>query len=239
MNRRDFFVATAGGLLLSHGQRLAIANDAANRIGYQNGLTIDDSFGPTERGILEEACARFYSRFLQPYYPYEVGWGDAWSWVTDKHISDYKEGVEAKSIFYSDWIAMWRFFANENNGFPPITLNFVNVPRGDFVAQALYDTIVIADWPNDTPYTGEFNIDINDWYLNNGEYPFGSDSNYWAGVIAHECWHNLGHKHPSSRDDPNYYLYQMVLHEMAVMQDGSIRYGDKLPFPVYCRRHPG
>ena len=55
-------------------------------------------------------------------------------------------------------------------------------------------------------------------------------------MIAHELLHNLGHMHLSSRSEPDYYLYQMILVEMSVMTDGKAEYGEKIVTPVLCKR---
>ena len=266
MNRRRFIESVVGGIAgvqLLAGPPSVVAYDAAHRIRTHNGITIDNQFGNVERRILSDALAHFYARFLQPYRPGDYGrdrvfrareWNNAYSDVTARHVGHYQAGVNDRNIFGQDWLDMWRHFVNAGKAFPPITLKFVHAANGNFVAQAHLDLILINSFPNDTPYTrtgrtaakdgvesrAEFEIDINDWYLGNGaagrQY---LDPVFWAGVIAHEAWHNLGHGHPAGRGVANYYQHQIVLHEMCVMQDSSIRYGLEASTPVYCRRHPG
>jgi hypothetical protein len=269
MNRRRFLSTLGAGISaawLFGSPSTVVAYDPAHRIRRTNGWTIDPQFGRRETQILTDALARFYERFLQSY-----GWGDyvgpnrtfrlrndsdAWDNVTQRHVDHYRPGVNTRNIFVADWRAMRAHFVTDGKPFPPLTLRFINHPRAGFVAQAHYDMILINDFPNDTAYTttgrtakngggvasrGEFDIEINDWYLANDQQVgrHSSDPNYWAGVISHEAWHNLGHGHPPRRSDPNYYQHQMVLHEMCIMQNSSIRYGHESATPVYCRRHPG
>jgi hypothetical protein len=258
MNRRKFLASLSGGMagLCFLGTGSARAYDPAHRIRSQNGIRIDNRFGNTERRILNDALCHFYAKFLQPYSPRGITrWADAAYNVTGRLVDRYGRD-NARHIFYAEWLKMWQHFVHSGRGFPPINLKFINEPQGYFVAQAHLDMIRINDWPSDTPYSstgrndgvvsrGEFDIEINDWHLANdariGRH--SSDPIYWAGVIAHEAWHNLGHGHPGpaegGRGHPQYYVHQMVLHEMCVMQDTSIRYGTRLSRPVYCRRHPG
>jgi hypothetical protein len=244
MNRRKFLASVTGGVagVCCFGSSPAVAFDETHRIRKTDGWTIDERFGATERAILTTALGNFYARFLQPYRPVRNGqileWNYAGSWVTGTHVGHYEEGTKPADIFYADWLDMWRHFVDSGKAFPPVTLRFVSEENAGFVAQADYDTILIRSWPNDNPYRGKFIIDINDWYLANGDYAYGSDPKYWGGVIAHEAWHNLGHRHPKHRSDEGYYQYQMILHEMCVMQDSNIRYGAQLATPVYCRRPP-
>jgi hypothetical protein len=262
MNRRTFLASVAGGVgaFCGLGTRPALAYDDAHRIRKTAGWTIDNDFGRVERQILTDALGHFYARFLQPYAPGDYGgdrvwrardWSNAFSDVTARHIGHYVDGFGERKIFGADWTDMWRHFVDAGKPFPPVTLKFVSVERAGFVAQAHYDMILINSFPNDVAYQatnrddnvksrGEFEIEINDWYLGNrAEGRHYVDPVYYAGVIAHEAWHNLGHGHPLRRSDANYYQHQIVLHEMCIMRNSSIRYGDEAGTPVYCRRHPG
>ena len=72
-------------------------------------------------------------------------------------------------------------------------------------------------------------MEINAAFLFSRKAPYFSNRDYWAGVIAHEALHNLGHSHPSSRGDSNYYHHQMIVVEALVMSNGKSRYGDRNP----------
>lgn len=46
---------------------------------------------------------------------------------------------------------------------------------------------------------GTFRIKLNHYNLGSASHARGKDVNYWAGVIAHELLHNLGHTHPHGK----------------------------------------
>lgn len=74
---------------------------------------------------------------------------------------------------------------------------------------------------------GDFSIALNSWYLGGGE-PY-SDPNYWAGTIAHEMLHNLGHLHAENRGAADYSRCQLIAHERALYYDGKYRRGLERP----------
>ncbi len=260
MNRRNFLASATCSVtgLCFFGVRSTFAWEPAHRIRTTNGWTIDQRFGNTERGILTAALGNFYARFLQPYRPGDFDgagvfrqreWSNAHASVSELHVANSRQGIWDRDIFYADWLAMWQHFVHNRRPFPHITLKFVEDRQANFVAQAYLDLIKINEWGSEEPCSrtnnpisrGEFEIEVNDWHLANDRV-FGrhsSDPVYWGGMIAHEAWHNLGHRHPPGRNSPNYYQHQMILHEMCVMQDSGIRYGFQSGVPVYCRRHPG
>lgn len=244
MNRRTFLnSALASSAVLLGGSTDVLAYNPKYKIPKFPYWYIDRRFGAREREILEGGLALFQERFLQNYGPTgetkdgdTVTWSSTYHSVTDEHAGDFKSSVSRSKMFYSDWLDMWQHFVHNEKPFPSITLKYKNVPKGGFVAQAPLDEILIKDYPNSTTHKGEFKIYINDWYVNNGDYSWSDSADYWAGTIAHEAWHNLGHQHPSSRTSRTYYWHQLIIHEMCVMLDRSVRYGSEHDTPVRCSR---
>lgn len=79
--------------------------------------------------------------------------------------------------------------------------------------------------------TGDFRIVLNTHFLGGaGHY---SDPYYWAGTIAHEMLHNLGHLHSTDREDPRYSQCQLIAHERSVYYNGRYRRGLERPM-VLC-----
>jgi len=206
-----------------------------------DGYTIDPQFGPAESRLLKDALAIFYERFLQ-YHPAgcpELCTRTAYKWEAINR-SHFKSAEDSRDIIE---VQRSRLSMNNSLGkaFPHVELEYANVDE-DWLAKAHVGIVKISPGIEDEeagpyPVTGTFKILINDFYLNNAsKYRHYSSPAYWAGVIAHEALHNLGHRHAQSRDDPQYYRYQMIIIEHLVMKGGMVRYGDLNPTPVLCRK---
>lgn len=249
--RKLLFMGSAGALSIAVPSTV-LAAQSGNRILTCEGYTIDAQFGVKERAILTDAIGTFYARFLQHYYDWESAFYKTAAYHFQENVVPDYSGYpferygEARYWTHALMARMRYYFLPKSPSslglpFPHITINYVNEPSEDFVAQAKVGIMHMhdaghRDGPN---WTGRFELDVNDWYVANGDYESGFDSDYWAGVIAHELLHNLGLRHPPSREEPSYYRHQLILWEMAVMQDAPVRYGARLAHPVRCRRHPG
>ncbi|WP_339749728.1 hypothetical protein [uncultured Rubinisphaera sp.] len=75
--------------------------------------------------------------------------------------------------------------------------------------------------------SGDFKIHLNTYYL--GAEGYLSSPSFWAGTIAHEMLHNLGHLHIKDRSNPNYSRCQLIAHERAVYYQGAYRRGLNRP----------
>lgn len=72
--------------------------------------------------------------------------------------------------------------------------------------------------------SGEFKIHLNRYHIGRaGDY---SAHEFWAGVIAHEMLHNLGHSHP--KDDYDEFL-QIMSFQNAIRTNGTYKSGAKAP----------
>lgn len=78
---------------------------------------------------------------------------------------------------------------------------------------------------------GEFVLALNTFLVGGGGHL--SDPVFWAGTIAHEMLHNLGHLHIVDRNDPQYDRCQLIAHERAVYYGGKYRRGMNRP-AVLC-----
>jgi hypothetical protein len=203
------------------------------------GYTIDKAFGPEERSLLTDGLAFFYRRFLQ----------DHWAFIPElettarvKLADDFPRSNFKGASDEHDYLR-WQFNsmrAAAYSSFPMVQLAYGYEKEGGWVARAHTTIIKPPTWGiNDPGYVGHFIIEVNDYYVNNrhagAQYV---NPEYWAGAIAHEALHNLGHLHPPSRSDPDYYLHQMVLIEGLVMTNGSSRYGGQTQTPILCKPRP-
>ena len=207
-----------------------------------DGYDIGGQFGGTETQILTDALAVFYERFLRTHTmgcP-ELCTRSAYKWEPDKSQfdsdSDERDYIESQR---------WRFLANQANGFsfPNVELEYAYAEE-DWLARAHVGIVkVLHRDPDESgekyPVEGSFKMEINDYYVNNTrKNAHYAHPAYWAGVIAHEALHNLGHQHPPSRSDSQYYLHQMIIVEHLVMTGDKVRYGESNPTPVLCQRRP-
>lgn len=120
-------------------------------------------------------------------------------------------------------------------GFPRLRINAQYVPRADWVGRAPVGTVktVFGAAPPQFGLTGgasqwrppvtegSFEITLNKAYLGERDYSLGRDEAYWAGVIAHEMLHNLGHTHPEG-------VYDGVFirdYQNAIRHNGTYRPG--------------
>jgi hypothetical protein len=77
---------------------------------------------------------------------------------------------------------------------------------------------------------GEYKINVNTFWLGGGG--IRSDANVWAGVIAHEMLHSLGHTH--DKDEYGDHL-QINAFQQAVRANGLYRRASPVP-PFRCGR---
>jgi hypothetical protein len=237
MNRRGF-VSSLVSVPLALSADWAAAVDPNFAIKETRGINIDPAFGTQERQILRKALILFYSRFLQYYKPNGLlDWDTAFYHVLPGTLGQYEEGVDPADIFYDQWYRMYTHFIKGPWKFPALRLNKVVDTSASFVAQTRPNTIMLYPVGSSKSHEGSFDIDINDWYLNNAKMGQRSrDPNYFSGVIAHEAWHNLGHSHPK-QDDRNYYRHQMIVMEGCIMRDANIQYGQNFEATL-CRPKP-
>jgi hypothetical protein len=232
-------------------QSCDVRYDKPGRITSIDDYEIDGQFGRAETELLKNALGYFYERFLQDHFrvmPELLT--RAGSSCTDKlsSDSDYTFGdnkITEEGIMFRQftWMQMRDGPAARGGNqrgraaFPKVTLEYADADE-DWLARARLGIVNVALHRADR-YRGTFVIEVNDHYLNNSSLgQHYAHPEYWAGVIAHEALHNLGHKHLPSRSDDGYYQYQLTLIEYLVMTNGKARYGDENPTPVLCRPRP-
>lgn len=242
LDRRRFLTHSAHASLLAAGGLLlpTASFGAEERYKIKNiaGFTIDfrEEFGPLKE-LLTKALGRFYARFLQVPNPPEI-FTEAGVDLVDGFKKDDYDGASDRDILNHQLTRM-RTALNAGEEFPHITIEY-GFEKANWAARAQVNLMrVTCDDRFKCKFDGQFKLQVNAYYLNNAALGrHYADPTYWAGVIAHELWHNLGHGHPGSRDDKDYYLYQIILAEMSVMNDGKVKYGDRNAIPVLCMRHP-
>jgi len=190
---------------------------------------IDNRFGTAERMILAQACQlaveRMQSTEIRSKVSQLSGFASLSSSVMSRsHATDTSE---------SRWNLLGRQLATLSlpNGpydsepaFPNIYILYGSeAPRGGgsgWLGRAYLDLVTVywdsaqGEWKQ----KGKFVLTINDYFVARGQRY--SDPNDWAGTIAHEMLHNLGHSHPDS-SDPNYSKFQINVLDALVQNYGS------------------
>jgi hypothetical protein len=218
-----------------------VAYSSDHHIRTIDGYEIDSRFSNAKQRFLTDALALFYERFLQLHWRVMPELGTkAGVKLADNFPTDSFDGVEDKREYMQrQFIRM-----SPQETFPHVKLVYAYEEGGDWLARAYLGTVRVwsaldSDFAAKGRYSGSFEIEMNDSYVGNGQAGrHYARPEYWAGVIAHEALHNLGHAHLPSRSDAGYYLYQMILIEHLVMTNGRARYGDTNPTPVLCMRRP-
>ncbi len=122
--------------------------------------------------------------------------------------------------------------------FPDIEITFRNEPPAEgelgWLGKARYDVVNVywSNARNRWQKSGSFKVAINAHFLFKNK--IYSNSEYWAGIVAHEMAHNLGHRHPKSTH-PDYKKYQINVLATAIQNYGQSYAGPSRPrFPVYA-----
>lgn len=206
----------------------------------REGHEIAAGFTRDERRLLEEAMAIFYRRFLSDevlhaddnccFERARINVGDNFPF---QDFNDFNLPSDRWLLLIQLNLLQTKVLGSGKVKFPKVRLNYQNVPEGKYLAQAYVGVMRVATGHDG--FAGKFELDVNAWYLHNARQADLSNPIYWAGVIAHELLHNLGHSHPQGRADADYYKTQLVVYEHALRANGQYTFGDEKT-PVLCRR---
>jgi hypothetical protein len=189
---------------------------------------IDPEFNSVERNIIEEALRIAVSRLQQKRNWEQIQERYSYAWVTSGSVSWSgvcdEPDVRRNLLFHQLY---WLSLPNSNNdtspAFPDIYIRkgYEKSPRGQigWIASAPYDTVRIY-WDGESwraTRDSKFEITVNNYFLAGPD--VYSDPEYWAGTIAHEMMHNLGHRHPDI-DDPDYKRYQINVVDEVIQNNG-------------------
>jgi hypothetical protein len=209
-----------------------------------NGWKIDSGFGIPETKLLTQSLAKFYERFVR-YSRVRGAAGKQGVMLCEgfpyDDFLDYRtqNKWESYMIVQVNRIVLACITGKYIEPFPKITIRR-GYEKGNWVARAQCSTMRVhnnSHRKDKSCFDGQFVITVNDYYLNNrNEGQHYSDVGYWAGTIAHELLHNLGHNHPVPGDASyaNYHLYQMVCMDSAIAQNWNYEYGTKPSYKSCC-----
>lgn len=246
MNRRDFFWSSAallGCTSVAYCRDVFPDNNKRYPLRKTTGHDIAPQFGQRETRLLVDALALLYDRFLlcndvnETRYPTIVA-----SFKSDYPTPIMLPAGRRACLLMVRQINLMRLACIEGKfiePFPRIHIEYASEANANWVARAPVGTMKLddnSDSESDSSFDGTFRLAVNDWYVGNGGngQQYG-DPEYWAGTIAHELWHNLGHTHPSKRSDPDYFKHQMITQDNIVMTNNRARFGQEVSTPVLCR----
>jgi hypothetical protein len=197
---------------------------------------IDPKFNQVERRLIEDALRIAVNRLQQKNIWEQVQELYDYASITRYSLTsaglcdeaDVKRNLLFHQLYY---LSMPNGEHDDEPAFPDVYIYHGYEPPQEgekgWLGRAPYNTVQIY-WDNKTKewhQKGSFKITLNNYFVAaGGRY---SEANDWAGTIAHEMLHNLGHSHPAS-NDPNYSKYQInVLDE--VVQNGGESYKGSRP----------
>jgi hypothetical protein len=227
-----------GGINLTGRCTNAVADwrsKGAGRNSYRR--SIDSRFNETERNLIERALRIAVSRIQKKSNWERVRELYGYAWVTRGTLDSTglcdEVDVMRNLLFHQlYWLSMPNGENDTSQPFPDIYIRMGYEPSREgysgWVARAPYNTVNLYwDWrfgewrlSDDS----KFDITLNNYHLATGG--IYSDPEYWAGTIAHEMGHNLGHQHPSP-SDPNYSKYQINILDEVIQNDGHSLKGSR------------
>lgn len=224
-----------GSLAAGCGLLLSGTADAANTSGYYRPIrySIERGFYHMQLPIIKSALGVVAARFLDPRM-FRNAKQHYRRWYMGNHLGFYN------SAHFEAWFTRTQIAVLQQRGFPPIRVR----PRydsrrnsnGSYWAGRAAVGIVNTYWNTSSGWyvpltSGTFDITLNSYLVGNSRVlsSFGANVNYWAGVIAHEMLHNLGHTHPNG-------VYDQVFireYENALIYNGRYSRGRSRSCPSH------
>lgn len=149
--------------------------------------------------------------------------GDLWNLT---NLGSYKS-----FLGYAD-IILYQLAALRNAAKrPKLHIELAHKPDSQAVGWANTNLVQVKFTRETHTIVGNFHIYLNTHFL--GGSGHFSDPYYWAGTIAHEMLHNLGHLHITDRESPQYDRCQLIAHERSLYYNGKYKRGMDRPV-VLC-----
>lgn len=138
----------------------------------------------------------------------------------------------------------WHVLEQQQAKFPAIVLSAVSAsPNSDKFdiwkqkahAWAEVGTVTVSPETSNAKelIRGEFEISINTHKLRNANSRQFRDPYFWAGTIAHEMLHGLGHRHPSAGTE-GYWLYEINIFPLCLLTNGEYKWEDQYHSTITC-----
>jgi hypothetical protein len=160
--------------------------------------SLDTNFNATEKAIIQGALDRVAHRFLDPRMFDHAR-------LQYRHWSAAAPGYTLRTASdFETWFTQVQRRALLERGFPVVRIRGVYDAAGSWTGRATLNKVLTQyRWDvragRSVAYvSGQFEITLNTAKLGNASLWYGRDVDYWAGTIAHEMLHNLGHHHPEN-----------------------------------------
>ncbi|MGB8507034.1 MAG: hypothetical protein WCD76_01385, partial [Pyrinomonadaceae bacterium] len=166
---------------------------------------IDPSFSSAEKDLIEKALRIAVNRIQKKSNWEQIKDLYTYAWITSDSLAssgicngaDMRQNLLFNQLY---WLSVPNGKNDTAQPFPDIYIRkgYEQTTKGytGWVARAPYDTVKIFwDWDIKEwrlSDDSKFEITLNNYYVNAGR--IYSDPEYWAGTIAHEMGHNLGHR---------------------------------------------
>jgi hypothetical protein len=234
-NRREFFVKASGTVALVLTGVTPGRVYAGNRIAYDM-----HGFDEDEETLLTRAMNLVAARFQDKRIWQAVYDSGARYYISDRvmgssNLIDTSQNRRNLLWHQLYWLSQPNAADDTEPAFPRVVLR-ASYEKSDVMAMARLDKVVVKSNGGTVRQSGSFDLSINRYHLGAGGRD--SDPEEWAGTIAHEMLHNLGHDH-SEAGDPDYEDWQIIVFDSAVIRNaGWGGYGPKKSVTVCGRPKP-
>jgi hypothetical protein len=225
-SRREFFVKASGAIAAVVTGVTPGRVYASNPINYQLEGFDEERFG--EETLLASAmnilAARFQDRRIwQAVYDAGARYYISGQVMEQSNLIDTRQNRRNLLWHQLYWLSQSNAPDDTEPSFPRVVLRAFH-ESSRVLAKAPLDEVVVRSVGRNIRQSGSFRLLINRYKLASGG--SGSDPEEWAGTIAHEMLHNLGHTH-SEAGDADYEDWQIIVFDNAVIRSGGYYYGAK------------
>jgi hypothetical protein len=181
-----------------------------------------NNFNKTELAILGPAVNFVAQRLLDP---------RMFAYARTRYQQSYTKIPNRRFRTAADfqaWFTKIQLPALLDRGFPTLQIRGQFDANSNWTGRASVGTVtteyVSRNGSRPTAYVaGAFDVTLNTAMLGSNKFHLGNCENYWAGVIAHEMLHNMGHEHPVGVYEGTF----IRAYERAVWLDADPRRQDK------------
>lgn len=216
VNRRSFLAACGGSLVGAMGWNASVQKaQAVTNFQYYMPA---NAFTPREAQILAQALNHIAVHLTDPRII-----GQSYQTARRSIVdNNYCNAIGMPQRNDWSWACMGYQLTHYLRRFTPRVQLYPYYARNNYWANAPVGVVRTLDLTRATGrIQGEFVINVNRYWLGNGP---GADSAVWAGVLAHEMMHNLGHIH--GNDEYGQHLQINAIQQAVYLASAPMRVGE-------------